>query len=255
MASELIAAFDRADADDDVRVVIVTGAGRGFCAGADLAGGGDTFDSRRREPRGTASPRDNGGQFTLRVFESTQAGDRGDQRTCRRRGRDDDAADGHPPGRRRRADRLRLRAARDRPRGVLELVPAARRRDQPGDGVGVDRARVRQPRRRLRGGSCAACTAATSCSGGARAGRARSPRTPRRCRSRSLGGCCGRCSAPSTRCSPIGPTRGRCSIAGSRPTSSRASPRSWRSARRGSPTGSATDLPDILPGWVAPRFE
>ena len=44
MAGELIDAFDRADADDAVRVIVVTGAGRAFCAGADLSGGGSTFD-------------------------------------------------------------------------------------------------------------------------------------------------------------------------------------------------------------------
>jgi enoyl-CoA hydratase/carnithine racemase len=37
---EMIAAFDRTDADDGVRAVIVTGAGRAFCAGADVSGGG-----------------------------------------------------------------------------------------------------------------------------------------------------------------------------------------------------------------------
>jgi enoyl-CoA hydratase/carnithine racemase len=71
MGRELIAAFDRADADDEVRAVVVTGAGRGYCAGADLAGGGETFDWRQREGTGPV-PRDNGGQFTLRVFECTK---------------------------------------------------------------------------------------------------------------------------------------------------------------------------------------
>src|SRR3712207_5433030 len=73
MAEELIAAFDASDADDDVRAVIVTGAGRAFCAGADLGGGGATFDSRERAPRDTledGTPRDGGGQVTLRIFES-----------------------------------------------------------------------------------------------------------------------------------------------------------------------------------------
>jgi enoyl-CoA hydratase/carnithine racemase len=71
MGRELITAFDRADADDEVRVVVVTGAGRGYCAGADLAGGGETFDWRQRETAG-AVPRDGGGQFTLRVFDCTK---------------------------------------------------------------------------------------------------------------------------------------------------------------------------------------
>ncbi|MFX8704345.1 enoyl-CoA hydratase-related protein, partial [Acinetobacter baumannii] len=44
MMDELIAAFDAADADDNVRAIIVTGAGRAFCAGADLSEGGATFD-------------------------------------------------------------------------------------------------------------------------------------------------------------------------------------------------------------------
>jgi len=71
MGRELIAAFDRADDDDEVRVVVVTGEGRGFCAGADLAAGGDTFDWRQRND-GHQVPRDGGGQFTLRVFQSTK---------------------------------------------------------------------------------------------------------------------------------------------------------------------------------------
>jgi enoyl-CoA hydratase/carnithine racemase len=71
MCRELIAAFDRADADDEVRAVVVTGEGRGFCAGADLAGGGETFDYRARGSTDPV-PRDNGGVFTLRVFESTK---------------------------------------------------------------------------------------------------------------------------------------------------------------------------------------
>ena len=71
MGHELIEAFDRADADDDVRAIIVTGEGRGFCAGADLAGGGETFDWRDRQ-EAEEIPRDLGGRVTLRIYGSNK---------------------------------------------------------------------------------------------------------------------------------------------------------------------------------------
>ncbi|MDZ7827882.1 MAG: enoyl-CoA hydratase-related protein, partial [Gammaproteobacteria bacterium] len=80
MMNEMIEAFDRADADDAVRAIIVTGEGRGFCAGADLEKGGDTFDYDERDDREGASenageklaPRDGGGLLTLRIYECTK---------------------------------------------------------------------------------------------------------------------------------------------------------------------------------------
>ena len=69
MRDELIAAFDQADADDNIRCVIVTGEGRGFCAGADLGDGGDTFNTDREGQDGPVW-RDGGGQVSLRIFES-----------------------------------------------------------------------------------------------------------------------------------------------------------------------------------------
>jgi enoyl-CoA hydratase/carnithine racemase len=68
MRDELIAAFGRADADDEVRAVIVTGAGRAFCAGADLSGGGSTFDYAKRDDAGQEDQRDGGGRVSLSIF-------------------------------------------------------------------------------------------------------------------------------------------------------------------------------------------
>jgi enoyl-CoA hydratase/carnithine racemase len=85
MMKETISAFDRADEDDEVRAVIVTGAGRAFCAGADLGNGGaSAFDyDKLEEPPALADDaaagpervqrvsgelRDGGGLVTLRIF-------------------------------------------------------------------------------------------------------------------------------------------------------------------------------------------
>ena len=97
MMNEMLDAFDKADADDNVRAIIVTGAGRAFCAGADLSAGPRTFDStredrpdrqrrdqgrrhRRLEQRGSSRRRRAADAAHLRVSET---GDRGGERARR----------------------------------------------------------------------------------------------------------------------------------------------------------------------------
>ncbi|MGA1362152.1 MAG: crotonase/enoyl-CoA hydratase family protein [Ilumatobacteraceae bacterium] len=71
MMNELIEVFDRTDSDDGVKAVIITGAGRGFCAGADLSSGGDTFSRGGSDVISRQGvPRDGGGLLTLRIFDS-----------------------------------------------------------------------------------------------------------------------------------------------------------------------------------------
>ena len=67
MCDEMIEAFDASDIDDDVRAVVVTGAGRAFCAGADLGRGAETF---LHGGGGAGSGRDTGGVLRLRIFRS-----------------------------------------------------------------------------------------------------------------------------------------------------------------------------------------
>lgn len=69
MGERLIAMFDETDGDDEIRAVVVTGTGRGFCAGADLAAGGDTFVLGDDPDTGGAPP-DLGGRVTLRIYRS-----------------------------------------------------------------------------------------------------------------------------------------------------------------------------------------
>jgi len=66
MLHELLAAFDEIDRNDAVRVVVETGAGRGYCAGADLGRGSGTFD---HSAEASAEHRDGGGLLTLRIYE------------------------------------------------------------------------------------------------------------------------------------------------------------------------------------------
>ena len=77
MQSNLIEAFDKAGKDDDISAIIVTGAGRGFCAGADLGAGGNTFNREVRNNKGETEGikddpewmRDGGGRTTLAIFD------------------------------------------------------------------------------------------------------------------------------------------------------------------------------------------
>jgi enoyl-CoA hydratase/carnithine racemase len=69
MCRELVDAIGRASADDDVRVVVVTGAGRAFCAGADISSGGAAFDYKKRGETRDEPGRDGGGLVSLAVYE------------------------------------------------------------------------------------------------------------------------------------------------------------------------------------------
>jgi enoyl-CoA hydratase/carnithine racemase len=136
MMHELIDAFDRADADDAVRVVIVTGAGTRVLRRGRLSEGGRTFDI-------TAAPK---------IEEHRDGGAASCSASSSRRSRSSPAINGPAVGRRitmtlpdgrphrveRGAHRVRLRAAGGSCRSCEQLVPAAHRRHRAGAGVGAD---------------------------------------------------------------------------------------------------------------------
>lgn len=68
MIADLVAAIDQFDADNDARVMVVTGSGRAFCAGADLGNGGNAFNADAGYGGGKLSP-DGGGLVTLRLYD------------------------------------------------------------------------------------------------------------------------------------------------------------------------------------------
>jgi len=85
MANELIDAFNRASADDEVHVVVVTGEGRAFCAGMDLNAAGNVFglnetikptmadmNERLEDPEMITGVRDTGGRVTLAIYDCTK---------------------------------------------------------------------------------------------------------------------------------------------------------------------------------------
>ena len=218
MCSAMIAAFDRADADDGIRVVIVTGAGRGFCAGADISEGASRFDVSRR--LGSAGGgeidyareeiRDSGGRLALRIFASLKLVI----------GAVNGAAVGVGATMLLPMDiRLASTAARfGFPFVRRGLVPEAcstwflpRGRHAAGDGMGRHGPRL-PGRRGSPRVSCAACTRRTnSCPPhGLSPRRLRATRRPCRwpCRASSCGGC----SRPTTRCRPTARRAVFCSI-------------------------------------------
>ena len=253
-ARELIAAIDPADADDEVRAIIVTGAGRGFCAGADLAGGGATFDWRERERRdGRRSPETTAGRFTLRVFECRKpviaaingpAVGVGATMTL-------------PMDIRLAADDARIGFVFAR-RGI---VPEACSSWFLPRLVGISRAmewvatgRVFSAQEALEGGLVRSVHPADELLDAASGSPRRSLTRPPRSASPWPASCCGDARRRASDARPPRRLTRDVRCAGSPPTPPRGSPRSSRSARPSSRTGSARGSRTSCPGGAAPEF-
>ena len=214
MMNEMIDAFDRTDADDDVRAVIVTGAGRGFCAGADLGSGGDTFAKGGSDVQTDVGvPRDGGGLVSLRIYDSKKPVI----------GAINGAAVGVGVTMTLPMD-IRLASENAKFGFVFArrgIVPEACSSWFLPRLVGISQAAewcysggCSRPRRRSTAGWSAACTRRTTWWTRPARSPPTSRRTRRRCRLRSRGRCSGGCSVRRTRWRRIGPTRVRHRAAG-----------------------------------------
>ena len=123
MQRELCDAFDRVDADPDVRAVVVTGSGRAFCAGADLGSGERTFSGGKR-----IGPRSRAASSTLRIFDCTKPVIAAVNGPAIGVGASMTLADGRAVRGAERDVRLRVHPPRHRARSVLVVVPPAARR-------------------------------------------------------------------------------------------------------------------------------
>ena len=145
MGAEITDAFQRADSDDNVRAVIVTGAGRAFCAGADVSGGAASFDTSGKHGAGVfASAEARRRPLCRGDLQLPKALDRGDQRTRGRRRHHHDLADGCPDRGQGRQDRLHLCPPRPGPGSRQRLVPAEAGRPAAGVALVPLRADVRR---------------------------------------------------------------------------------------------------------------
>ena len=253
MGRELIEAFDQADADDDVRAIIVTGEGRGFCAGADL-GRRRRHVRLARPPGGRRDPPRRGGRVTLRIYDSTKpviaaingpAVGVGITMTL-------------PMDIRLAAEGAKIGFVFTR-RGIVPeacsswFLPRIVGISQAMEWVATGRVFSAEEAHGRRAGAKRP-PAGRAAGRRERARRARSPTTRRRCRLRSRAGCCGRCWAPITRWRRTARTRARCSRAASPTMRARASRRSSRSATPQFTDRVSDGLPEMLPERDEPAF-
>ena len=261
MHDEMMQAFDLADADDAVRAIVVTGEGRGFCAGADLERGGKTFDWRERQARGQMAqdsgeevPRDGGGMLALRIFDSKKfviaaingpAVGVGITMTL-------------PMDVRLAADSARMGFVFAR-RGIVTeacsswFLPRVAGH-LAGHGVGRHRSRLRRGRGAGRRARAEHPPGRRAAARGARAGG-----RDRREHRAGVGGAVAAAAveharARATRWRLTARTRGGCSPGASRRTRRRASRHSSRSARPSFPDRVSDGLPDVFPGREEPAF-